>query len=371
LPARLGFVPRRVAVLRALALGDLLCAVPALRALRGALPAAEITLIGLSWAEAFVTRFSAYLDRFIAIPGWPGLPEQSCDLAAVPDFLARMQAERFDLVIQMHGSGAIVNPLVALFGARRTAGYVTAERFAPDPELFAPYPAGQHEVRINLGLIEFLGAPARGEQLEFPLSPADEVALRALPEAVALQARRYACIHPGARLPSRRWPPARFAAVADALADEGFDIALTGSSGEAELTSAVRTAMRAPAVDLAGRTTLGSLGVLLRDAALLVCNDTGVSHVAAALRLPSVVVANGSDPARWAPLEAGLHTVLAHPVSCRPCAFAECPIGHPCALGVTTDAVIGAAHGLLPRGVPLSAAKSGSAVRGRPSVRGT
>jgi ADP-heptose:LPS heptosyltransferase len=357
---RLGFAPRRVAVLRALALGDLLCAVPALRALRRALPEAEIALIGLPWAEAFAARFGVYLDRFIAFPGWPSLPERPCDLAAVPAFIARMQAERFDLALQLHGSGGTVNPLVALFGARRTAGYVTPGGFAPDPELFALYPEGEHEIRINLGLVERLGAPPCGEELEFPLSPADEAAFAALPEAASLEPGRYVCIHPGARLPSRRWPPARFAAVADALAGDGFEIVLTGTAGEAALTAAVQAAMRAPAVDLTGKTALGSLGALLSGAALLVCNDTGVSHIAAALRLPSVVIASGSDPARWAPLDRERHRVLAHPVACRPCTYDVCPIGHDCALGVTADAVLDAV-----RGLPLPASPAVPSRHGR------
>ena len=167
-----------------------------------------------------------------------------------------------------------------------------------------------------------------------------------------------------ARLPSRRWPPERFAAVADALAGDGFQIVLTGAAGEAPLTMAVRAAMRAPAVDLAGKTGLGSLGVLLRGAALLVCNDTGVSHIAAALRLPSVVIASGSDPARWAPIDGERHRVLAHPVPCRPCAYSDCPIGHDCALGVTVEAVLAAA-----RGFPLAViADRRSAAMGTPPV---
>src|SRR5438105_6432141 len=117
------FRVRRVAVLRALQLVDLLCAVPALRALRAGLPDAEITLIGLPWARALVDRLPQFLDAFIPLPGWPGLPEQPPQVHTIPAFLESIQNRRFDLAIQLHGNGSLTNPLIALLGARRNAGF--------------------------------------------------------------------------------------------------------------------------------------------------------------------------------------------------------------------------------------------------------
>jgi ADP-heptose:LPS heptosyltransferase len=90
---------------------------------------------------------------------------------------------------------------------------------------------------------------------------------------------------------------------------------------------------------VAGRTDLWTLGALIEGAAVLLCNDTGVSHIAAATATPSVVVANGSDVRRWAPADAQRHRVFWHDIACRPCAEAVCPHGQACALAVETAPV--------------------------------
>jgi len=334
----------RIAVFRALMLGDLLCAVPALRALRQAFPAARIVLVGLPWARELAARLDA-VDEFMEFPGWPGLPETPPLVRAIPAFLAAMQAQRFDLAIQLHGSGPVVNPLVGCFGARQTAGFRIDGAWHPpdEAERWAPWPEQGHEVERLLSLVDHLGLPRAGSELEFPLERHDFAALHEV-WAGAQRARPYVCVHAGAQLASRRWPVARFAAVADALARQGRSIVLTGSAHEAPLAEEVRALMRQPAENLAGRTTLWTLGALVAGAELVVCNDTGISHVAAALGRPSVVVSCGADVSRWAPLDAARHAVLWQPMSCRPCAYAVCPYDHGCATAVDVPSVLAAAQ---------------------------
>lgn len=190
-----------------------------------------------------------------------------------------------------------------------------------------------------LGLIDWLGLPRDGTHLEFPVLPADREALRALWPGARVP-RSYLCIHAGAQLPSRRWPIERFAEVANRLAAQGETIVLTGTAQEAELVAALSAAIQFPTVNLAGRTHLWTLGALIEGAACVVCNDTGVSHVAAALGTPSVVISSGSDVARWAPLDAARHRVLWQPMSCRPCSHAVCPIGHGCATAISVGEVL-------------------------------
>jgi ADP-heptose:LPS heptosyltransferase len=167
------------------------------------------------------------------------------------------------------------------------------------------------EVRRHLYLMQWLGAPIESEALAFPILEAEEREWAEVRRAAALDRATYACLHAGARDPARRWPVPAFVAVADALAARGLKVVLTGDgTEERELAAAIASACAGPVVDLSGRTSLGALGAAIRDARLLVCNDTGVSHLAAGVRTPSVVVFRTTDPARWAPLDRQLHRVV-------------------------------------------------------------
>jgi ADP-heptose:LPS heptosyltransferase len=316
-------VPQRIVILRALQLGDNLCAVPAWRALRSAYPQTHITLIGLPWAESFVRRFHHLVDELLIFPGLPGFPEREPDIQAFPVFLSQAQQQRYDLALQMQGSGGLSNSLVMLFGARQAAGFYLPGQYCPDSRTFCPYPEQEPEVWRHLRLMQYLGIPLQGEHLEFPLTQQDWQELHSLPEVQALgelHPGRYALLHPGARAPERRWLPEHFARVGQALVQQGLQVIITGTAQERPLAEAVEHVMRQnlcltsvgsksalPVQNLAGRTSLGALAALLSTARLLVTNDTGVSHLAAALQVPSLVLFLASDPRRWAPLNHDLH----------------------------------------------------------------
>ena len=309
--------PRRVAVLRALALGDMLCAVPAFRAMRGAWPEAEIALIGLPWAREFAARLASYIDRFIEFPGYPGLPERAPEIAALPGFFSAMQRESFDLLVQLHGSGRFVNEVVALCGARHSAGFYLPGDFVPPGGLYCPWPTRGLEIHRLLALTQFLGLRSQGDELELPLTHHDFSALDGLASDWSFVDHPFVVVHAGASVSDRRWPASHFAAVADALADpqseRGCPIVLSGVSSEQCIVAEVANKMRRPCLNLCGHTDLGTLGALVARAALVICNDTGVSHVAAATRTPSVVISTGDQPARWAPIDRQLHRVLSQP----------------------------------------------------------
>ncbi len=303
---------RSLVVFRALHLGDMLCAIPALRALRATLPATRITLVGLPWAEQFAARFAAYIDEFIPFPGDPAFPEQPVRQHELADFYAALRARRFDAALQLHGDGTHSNAIVRAFGAHAMAGFGAGA--ATPPDFFHPYPDSGAEPLRLLELVQQLGAPARGVHLEFPITDNDERELGASGLGRGAVPGHYLCIHPGARVRAKCWAPQHFAQVADALAAEtGFQVVLTGSAGETALTAAVIACMRSPAIDAAGPISIGAMAALMHKARLLVSNDTGVSHIAAGLQLPSVVVFSKADIRRWAPLNEQRHRSLWDP----------------------------------------------------------
>src|SRR3990170_5357714 len=122
---------KKIGIFRALQLGDMLCTIPAIRALRNAYPEAEITLLGLPWAKSLLSRFPNYFDAFMHFPGYPGLPEQKFQAESFAVFLYQVLEKKFDLVLQMQGNGSIVNPMIELFGARYTAGFFLPNDYCP------------------------------------------------------------------------------------------------------------------------------------------------------------------------------------------------------------------------------------------------
>ncbi len=363
---------KRIAVFRALQLGDLLVAVPAFRALRQRFPDAEITLIGLPWAASFVQRFYSYIDRFVEFVGYPGLDEIPFDRQRTERFLAEQRAYNYDLVLQMHGSGRASNPFVLALDASSTVGYY--EKMPAGLTIEAAYPDDIHEIYRNLNLVPLLmqqdddasvgtdlSRPSgisiadkdvinRSLQtyLEFPLFADDYAEADALLRSFLQSGKRMIGIHPGARPPARRWPTDYFAIVADALAQR-FDaqILLTGGPGEEQTVQAVMDAMHTSAVSFAGKTSLGSLAALISRFDLFISNDTGPSHIACAVDCPSVTLFGPADVTRWAPLDRQRHLVVRHPVACSPCGYWECPIDHRCLRWLAPDKVLMAATDML------------------------
>lgn len=346
--------PRSIAIVRPrTGLGDLLCTVPALRALCARLPSAEVTLVTFEEMAPVVERMKPWVHELLAFPGYPGIPERPPREADIEPFFEAARARRFDLAIQMYGLRPEANVVTERLGARRTAGFFSPGRWEADLQRFLPYPEHEHEARRHLALMRLLGADGRDERLEFPVDARDEAELAAL----GLRPGPYACLHPGATSPSRRWHLDHFATVGDALVERGLQVLVTGVPGEEELARGVVERMRWPARDLCGATGLGAFAALLRGAALLVSGDTGAAHLAQATRTPSVTAFLSGDAVRWAGLvDSERHRVARVQVECNPCAHLVCPIDHRCATRLEPGLVLRLVDELLTRRLERSAA---------------
>jgi ADP-heptose:LPS heptosyltransferase len=202
-----------------------------------------------------------------------------------------------------------------LFGAKLVAGLRVEGNYCPDETSFPLFTEKQNEIRRFLYLVESaLGIPAEDPGLELPISDAERRRAGQTMKMLGLQRGKYLCIHPGARDVRRRWSPECFAVVADRMAEAGYTVLLTGDTPEKEITARVKALMQTDPIDLVsacGHTGIGELAALIEGSAALLCNDTGVSHIASALGIPSVVVFSAySDPDRWAPLDHSLHIPL-------------------------------------------------------------
>jgi ADP-heptose:LPS heptosyltransferase len=253
----------------------------------------------MPFVEDLVAR-SPHLDRFIPFPGFPGMAEQFFAADRTLNFFQQMQAERFDLAIQLHGSGVYSNPFTLMLGARTTAGFIRSGDAAGCLNAAFPMPENLHEIRRVLALIRFLGLPAQGESLEFPLEQVDRQAAQGLladlkPPLIGL--------HPAAGDVSKRWPIDRFAQVGQALQQHcGGTVVIIGSQEAGALAEHATQRIAHGAVNLAGKTSLPVLGAVIDRLSVLITNDSGPAHIAYARQIPTVTLFGHTDPKIWGAL---------------------------------------------------------------------
>ena len=261
-------------VLRALGLGDLLTAVPALRALAAAFPDHRRVLATPAALEPLV-RLSATVDDVA----------DAAPLAPLDRSLAGAH-----VAVNLHGRGPESHRVLLDTGPGRLIAFAHPDvpRSAEGPS----WSSTEHEVVRWCRLLQQSGVPADPTALDLPTPP------RPPPPGV----EGATVIHPGAASAARRWPPERWAAVARHETGEGRTVVVTGSAGERTLALEVAemAGLPAPAV-LAGRTDVLGLASVVAAAGLVLCGDTGVAHLATALATPSVVLFGPVPPSQWGP----------------------------------------------------------------------
>ncbi len=330
----------KVVLVRASRIGDFICAVPAFRALRAALPSAKIALIGLPFVHDLCARLP-HLDRFIPFGGFPGIAEQFFKPARTVRFFSRIQSEKYDLAVQMHGTGVFSNSYTLMLGARLTAGFIRPEDPPGVLDAAYPMPLSGHETGRLLAFTAFLGAPPVSEMPEFPLLDRDHaMAAKLLAQATP----PFIGVHLFARKPEKCWPAHRFMKAALRLREEyGGTIVLIGGKDNRVMAQSVAGRIGCTCCDLTGLTSIATLGAVIDRLAVLLTNDSGPAHIAYARGTPTVTIFGETDPERWGPPREGPFRVLKRLLPCAPCMEDTCESDYACLRGIAVDETVRAA----------------------------
>jgi ADP-heptose:LPS heptosyltransferase len=302
-----------ILALRALKLGDLLVAVPALHAIRRSRPDHRLVLAVPGWLRPIVSLIDG-VDELLPTPGL--------------DAPLEVPAGSIDTVVNLHGVGPQSNRLLERVGAPVRMGHRAPGWEGP------VWVDGIHERERWARLVDAHGMPA----------DPNDVALRRPPLHVATAGA--AVVHVGAFYGSRQWPVVRFAEVARTLADDGMPVVFTGSAADRPRAMEVAALARLPLSQvIAGTQELDGFAALIASAALVVTADTGAAHLASAYRVPSVVLFGPAPPEEWGPPKDGPHVVLSDQSLRRGDTFGSEP--DPALLAVMPADVIAAARSLL------------------------
>lgn len=323
---------RRILCVRLDNMGDVLMCTPAMRAIRQSDPAARITLLASAGGAMVAGGIPEVADVIRYAAPWmksssPHPPSE--DLAMIETLRARAfdAAVIFTTYSQSPLPAAWMCQLAGIplrLAHCHENPYQLLTHWVRDPE---PGPAIRHEVQRQLDLVATAGFATDDQRMSFRVAPQDAAWARQWLAASGIGARPWMLMHPGASAPSRRYPPAHWAQVARELAcRRGHVLVFTGDASEAALVDGICQGIASGAHSLAGELDIGKLAALIEAAPLLVCNNTGPAHLAAALGTPVVDLYALTNP-QHTPWQVP-NRVLYHDVPCRNCYQSVCPHGH-------------------------------------------
>ena len=342
--------PRRVLVIRLDRIGDVVLSTPVVQALREAYPHAFIAMLVSPACQELVAG-NPHLNEVMTYD--KRLLHRS--VLSTVRFARRLRSMGFDTALVLHPSNrSHWIPWLAQIPVR--VGYARKSRWLLTHRLPHRKQEGErHEAEYTLDLLTLLGR-------ELPLTPRPLVVVQPrctqrveglLSSAMLEAGRPLVAIHPSASCVSKRWLPDRFAQVADRLiTDTHVSVCLVAGDADMACANQVAGLMRHPAVNLAGRLTLGELAALLARSRLLISNDSGPVHIAAAVGTPVVDIfgrnQRGLSRLRWGPIGDG-HMVLQKDVGCVTCLAHACDIDFLCLTSLTVEEVYQAAASILAR----------------------
>jgi lipopolysaccharide heptosyltransferase II len=314
-------------------IGDVLMTTPAIRALRESVPGRRITLLASRSGAQAAAHIPEIDDVLVYDAPWM---KSTVTRSNLPDFaMVRTLGRRgFDgaVIFTVYTQSALPAALQCWMAGIplrlahcRENPYQLLSDWAAETE---PHSGVRHEVRRQLDLVANIGCRTTDTRLSFRVTQAAHERAAARLRASGVDPRRpWLVVHPGASAPSRRYPPAQFAAAARTLATRyGWQIVFTGANAERELVNQISAAMAVRTYSLAGQLSLEELGALIAHTRVLLTNNSGPAHLAAAVGTPVVDLYALTNP-QHTPWQVPSR-VLYHDVPCRFCYKSICPKQH-------------------------------------------
>jgi predicted lipopolysaccharide heptosyltransferase III len=311
-----GQPPGRILVIKLRYVGDVLLCTPVLTCLREGFPKAHLAVLVNAGTEAVLLDHPAVDELLLA--------ERSS--LAIGWRLFRKLRRRFDLVVDLTDGdrSAIIS---RLSGAPIRLGYNSEGRWRGRlyTQIIEADRFGTHTVRYHWAAVEALGFKGSPPAPAMVVCQEARAAAEHLLRAAGIDnTRPIVCLHPGARWWFKSWPAERFAALADRIQQETAAQALfLGSALERGVVERIALAMRTPHRNVVGRTDLQQLAAVVKQAVLMVSNDNGPMHIAAAVGVPVVGLFGPSDPRIWGPWGEG-HRTFYKGLDCRRCFHPDC-----------------------------------------------
>lgn len=325
---------RKILCIRLDSLGDVLMTIPAVRAIKESLPASHITLL-TSPAGAEPAAYLPEIDEILVYQApWMKAARPAEPITYDQELLAKLSAAQFDaaVIFTVYSQSPLPAALFCTLAGIplrlahcRENPYHLLSNWVQESE---PEQQIRHEVQRQLDLVASVGFTARNQRLQFCLPPGSRSSAQHILRAAGINLHQpWIAIHPGVSAPSRQYRPSGYAQIADQLASRfGLQVVFTGSRAETGLVTFIQGQMRTASTSLAGKLSLAELAGVLQQARLLLANNTGPVHLAAAVKTPVVVLYALTNPQHtpW-----GVPSrVLFHDVPCKFCYKSICPEGH-------------------------------------------
>ncbi len=342
---------QKILVVQPTWVGDAVMATPALRAIRQLYPNAHISYLlkryvkpmytGMPWADQLITYRTGKTDKKAGKQQFIGL-------------IGRLRKAKFDTAIILPGSfkTALICKMAGIdrrIGYDRDGrGFLLTDKLLPHREAgkYIPTPI----IKYYMGIAHYLGSTERGLKMELFVTPSEKREADAIFDRAGItNDRPLIMLNPGAQYGSSKcWPTAYFAELADRLIDQlHAQVMISSAPKERKIVDEITRLMKHAPIDLAkAGLSLGALKEIVRRSDLLISNDTGPRHIAAAFGVPVVALFGPTHP-EWTEIYYSKERILAIPVHCGPCQLKVCPLDHRCMTRLTPAMVYTASTTLI------------------------